>query len=88
MHRVYRIFCAKGLLKTAYNNKWVINHVIAVVVLITAIMVPIYIILGGGKSSRHTVSEDTVQLTRFFRQYQSTRWEARELSRGEISCRH
>ena len=70
---MYRIFYAKGLLKTAYNNKWVIKHVITVVLLVTAIMVPIYIILGGGQSSRHTISKDTVQLVRFFIPYQSTR---------------
>ena len=73
IRRVYRIFCAKGLLKTAYNNKWVISHVTVVVSLVTVIMVPIYILLGGGKSSRHTISEDTEQLTKFFVPYQSTR---------------
>ena len=69
---MYRIFCAKGLLKTAYNNKWVVKRVIAVVSFTAIIMVPIYIILGGGKSSRHTISEETEQLTRFFIPYQST----------------
>ena len=73
IHRVYRIFCAKGLLKTAYNNKWVISHVTVVVSLVTVIMVPTYILLGGGKSSRHTISEETEQLTKFLIPYQSTR---------------
>ena len=71
--RVYRIFCTKDLFKTVYNNKWVIKHVITVVLVVTVIMIPIYIVLGGGQSSRHTTSEDTVQLMRFFVPYQSTR---------------
>ena len=65
-------------MKTAYNNKWVINRVAVVVALVTVIMVPIYVILGGGGSSRDIISEDTVELTRFFRQYQSTRWRTRD----------
>lgn len=85
---MYKIFCAKDLLKTAYNNKWVINRVVAVVALVTAITVPIYIILGGGGSSKDTISEDTVELTRFFRQYQSTRWETAKLWRGNESQPH